>query len=76
MLLKIKEIEYADDKLLGEGWFGAVYKGRCSSYQGEIAVKKVKIDYIDQETKEDELKNLNHPNVVRLFDTASDNSYR
>lgn len=72
---KIGAFEYVEKNILGQGTFGFVYDGRCSCH-GRVAIKKVAIDHIDQETKEDELMNLNHPNVVRLYHIESDNSFR
>mmetsp|Transcript_24701 Transcript_24701/g.68893 ORF Transcript_24701/g.68893 Transcript_24701/m.68893 type:complete len:332 (+) Transcript_24701:96-1091(+) len=62
-----------DDKVVGEGTFGTVYRARCVRTGQAVAVKKIK-------TLDDEgvpstairevavLKNATHPNIVRLHD--------
>ena len=72
-MVKIGEIELDETKAnkLGEGAFGAVYKGRCCcsdpTHGDIIAVKKVNVDYLSIELMEDVLEKLKHDNIVRLF---------
>jgi serine/threonine protein kinase len=58
------EIEFNSQVLLGRGGFGSVFPG---TFQGrEVAIKRVElINATDNE--EEALKQLDHPNIVKLF---------
>ena len=64
-------------KILGKGSFATVFEGT----QGEtrIAVKRIEIERCDAteiRREEENLKKLNHPNVIRLLDAWSDDLFK
>ena len=51
------------DKLIGRGQYGQVYRG---TYEGsKVAIRRVLTDGVDREYEE--MKKLNHPNVLKLL---------
>ena len=58
------EIQFNKEVLIGKGGFGSVFPG---TFQGrKVAVKRVElINATDNE--EEALKQLDHPNIVKLF---------
>lgn len=71
----IKDI-YQFSKVIGHGSFGKVYKAKMQGTKELRAIKaipKEKISDTEQFKNEVEtLKTLDHPNVVKLFETFSD----
>jgi serine/threonine protein kinase len=63
-----------EEKAIGEGTYGAVYKGRCAQSGRLIAVKKMKPVHDEEGVPSTAirevatLKNADHPNVVKLLD--------
>lgn len=63
-----------DKVLLGEGTYGKVFKVRCRGNRQDVAIKEMKIDTQDEGIPATAirevalLKELNHPNIVRLLD--------
>lgn len=61
---------------LGEGSFGSAFKAKCKTTQIERAVKSIEIKNVKNPARfEREIniaKQLDHPNVVRLFETFRD----
>lgn len=62
---------------IGEGAYGVVYKARDSSNNQKVAIKKIRLEHcedgIPQTTLREIsfLKELDHPNVVKLLDIVS-----
>jgi cyclin-dependent kinase len=58
---------------LGEGTFGVVYKARDRESGEDVAVKKIRLESEDEGVpctairEISVLKELNHPNIVRLY---------
>lgn len=75
-LVKIGIIEYDENSPeLGHGTFGCVYQGKCCPEHGDIAVKRVLLDCLDEENDKDKLGGelLKHSNyVVKLFHVEDD----
>ncbi len=70
-------IQFSRNHFLDSGGYGHVLLGRCESSNAEVVVKRIqsfKQVVIDRELKA--LQNLNHPNIVKFFDSASDADYR
>ncbi len=66
---KLAEIEFDPKDVLGDGGYGTVFSGM---YKGQkVAVKIVRLNNTD-ESEEHILKQLNHPNIVKLFHVESD----
>ncbi|XP_057373274.1 death-associated protein kinase 1-like [Daphnia carinata] len=73
------------EKLLGEGGFGMVYKGKLWDSYGrifkgifrgrEVAVKRILIDRADKREEEAMLK-LDHPNIVKLLHCEKDQDFK
>ena len=66
--------EVLEKSLLGEGTCGKVYKARSSTTGDSVAMKQMKLDTLEEGVPSTAireialLKELNHPNVVRLLD--------
>lgn len=57
---------------LGTGGFGSVFKGK---YKGRpVAVKRVWVQNCNR-NEEEAMKQLNHPNIVKLFHCESDKDF-
>ena len=70
---QIRAIAFDPKIRLGQGGYSSVFAGTWKNQ--EIAVKRV--ESIDTEDKEENaLKQLTHPNVVKLLDVESDNSFK
>ena len=77
-----RKIKCKDDKLLGCGSFGQVYRGFCMNNKLTMAVKKVYIDRasksmeeVNQINKEYELlAELKHPNIVTYYGFHTDSN--
>ena len=70
----IKE-RYEITQLLGEGGMSFVYKAIDKQLQRTVAIKTLKPVYVEQEKFVERFKreaqtaaNLNHPNIVQIFD--------
>ena len=67
---------YAIESLLGEGGMGAVYRGRDTRLQREVAVKVLRGDLLDDEARARLLREarnaaaLNHPGIVAVYDSG------
>jgi serine/threonine protein kinase len=63
-----------EDKSVGEGTYGCVYKARCSQTGRVVAIKKMKPEHEDEGVPSTAirevavLKETDHPNVVKLLD--------
>lgn len=68
------QYEILEKSLLGEGTYGKVYKARCNQSGEAVAIKQMKLDSQDEGVPSTAireialLKELAHPNVVRLLD--------
>ncbi|MBI3245340.1 MAG: serine/threonine protein kinase [Deltaproteobacteria bacterium] len=66
---------YEVEELIGYGGMGAVYRARDTTTSREVAIKMLRTDalhdkaYVARFTNESKnLRRVNHPNVVRIFD--------
>lgn len=57
------EIQFDKDDRLGNGGYGSVFSGKFKNR--DVAVKRVEL--IHATDNEEALKQLDHPNVVKLF---------
>ncbi len=70
-------LEYDRGKMLGKGTFGKVYLGTWGENRQPVAVKRLLTDDAKaSENEERALKNLNHPNIIKLFDVQGDSDFR
>jgi len=61
------------DVLLGKGSCGSVYR---RTFRGDhVAVKKVQLVDLDKR-EEEAMRELSHPNVIRLFDTREEGEFK
>lgn len=59
---------------LGQGGQGSVFPGE---FEGrEVAVKRVAVFRLRNNNEEEALKQLNHPNIVKLFHCAADANFK
>ena len=58
---------------LGEGGYGAVFQGKFNGIK--VAVKRVELLKV-VENEELALKQLDHPNVIKLLHSESDNDFK
>jgi len=74
---RILDEEYEVLGPLGEGGYGQVYLVRHTKMKLQRAMKIIPVNSQNEEEKTDEeielLKNLDHPNIVKLFEYFSDN---
>jgi serine/threonine protein kinase len=63
------EIQYNSKDKLGEGGFGSVFFGRFNGHQ--VAVKRVDVTKVN-DNEEKVLKQLDHPNIIKLFHSEID----
>lgn len=78
---KIQDYYKLDQKLLGEGAFGKVYKAESLALRVNRAVKQLYKNKIEEQevvrlmTEINLLKNLDHPNIVKLYEVFEDDDY-
>lgn len=72
-----KKLTIHRDKDLGRGGFGSVYLGtwKKENQLVNVAVKRVLLNDSNQH-EENNLKKLNHPNVVKLLDVLEDLDFK
>lgn len=76
--IKTETIQFSRTHFLASGGYGSVYLGRCESSE-VVVIKRVQLSHgsrakaIDRELTA--LTNLDHPNIVRFFDSASTNDF-
>ena len=59
---------------LGQGRFGSVFPGK---YKGrQVAVKRVQLYLVSDIEEIDALQRLDHPNIVKLFYSESDENFK
>ena len=63
------ENRYQQDKKVGSGTFGTVYKARDKKTLDVVAIKKVYQDKNYKNRELDILRMLNHPNVLSMKDS-------
>ncbi len=70
------EIQFDSRIPLGQGGYGSsVFPGTFQ--RSQVAVKEVRlINTTNDEDAENILKQLNHPNIVKLLHFCSDNNYK
>ena len=75
----IKDDYKIDPNIIGEGSFGIVKKGRSKQTGEKVAIKMIakrtmtEEDNIGLQTEIDILKQVDHPNIVKLYDVYEDN---
>ena len=64
------------EKVLGSGGFGVVYQGFWGSTP--VAIKRLQLIHVESNEKKEEeaLRNLKHPNVIKMFHAESDANFR
>jgi serine/threonine-protein kinase/endoribonuclease IRE1 len=63
--------------VLGRGGFGIIFNGFLGPNREPVAVKRLMLEDVDGSEKEEEaLRNLKHPNVVKLHHVQNDSSFR
>jgi serine/threonine protein kinase len=68
--------KYVLSQILGEGTYGIVYKATGKSNNKTYAIKKIKIEDTDEGIPSttlreiNSLKELDHPNIVKLLDVV------
>jgi serine/threonine protein kinase len=71
------EISYETSRVVGNGSFGVVYQARCRENDEVVAIKKVLQDKRFKNRELQIMKELDHPNVVKLihsfYHTTEDN---
>jgi hypothetical protein len=77
---RTETIQFSRTHFLTAGGYGSVYLGRCEKSGSDIiVVKRVqrlegsRAEAIDRELTA--LQKLNHPNIVKFFDSASTNDF-
>merc|ERR1719217_890631 len=74
------EREYEREAKLGEGTYGVVYKARKIASQEVVAMKQIRLDHEEEGVPSTAireislLKELTHPNVVKLLDVYCANA--
>jgi hypothetical protein len=74
--IDIRNIQFSRDHVLGEGGFAIVYLGL---WRGEIAaIKRINTSKFTPEEieREMELKNFNHRNIVKFYDSEEDDDFK
>ncbi|KAK4005036.1 hypothetical protein OUZ56_006760 [Daphnia magna] len=70
-------MDYNKKEVLGEGCSACVFRG---TFNGEkVAVKRIQNFYLDEinnEREENTMRNLNHPNVLKLLDVQQDQNFK
>lgn len=65
-----------EEKAVGEGTYGSVYKGRCALTKRTVAVKKMKSEHEEEGVPSTAIREVavlrgcEHPNVVKLLDVC------
>jgi serine/threonine protein kinase len=72
-------IQFSREHFLDSGGYGHVYLGRCERSNSEVVIKRMqwhgenREEIIDRELTA--LQNLSHPNIVKFFDSSSDDDF-
>ena len=62
-------------KVLGTGGYGTVFDGFWDSIP--VAIKRLELVRVDSTEKEEEaLRNMKHPNVIKMYHAESDSNFR
>ncbi|XP_057374368.1 serine/threonine-protein kinase/endoribonuclease IRE1-like [Daphnia carinata] len=67
-----KKITLKRNAALGEGAYGSVFRGEFEGRQ--VAVKRILLNKFN-ENEEESLRKLDHPNIIKLFHSESDNEF-
>ena len=68
-------------KPIGKGKFAVVYRAKRVSDDEVVALKRINVDSVDDKARDKCLKevgflqSLDHPNIVKLYQTFEDHSY-
>jgi serine/threonine protein kinase len=68
-----RKITFDRSNRLGEGGYGSVFLGKFNGK--EVAVKKVELHKV-VENEELALKQLDHPNIIKLLHSESDKDFK
>jgi serine/threonine protein kinase len=68
-----RKITFDRSNRLGEGGYGSVFLGKFNGK--EVAVKKVELHKV-VENEELALKQLDHPNIIKLLYSESDKNFK
>jgi serine/threonine protein kinase len=67
-------IEHDREVPLKQGGYGSVFPGK---YKGrQVAVKRVQLHLVSKIEEIDALQRLDHPNIVKLFYSESDENFK
>jgi hypothetical protein len=78
-LVTVGTIQFSREHFLDCGGYGSVYLGRCERSTSNVVIKRMqwhggnRKGVIDRELTA--LQNLNHPNIVKFFDSSSDDDF-
>jgi serine/threonine protein kinase len=67
------QFEYNRNEPLGEGGYGTVFRGKFDGRQ--VAVKRVNLEKAS-DNEEIILQQLDHPNIIKLFHSESDDNFK
>jgi serine/threonine protein kinase len=68
------QIEYDREVPLGQGGYGSFFPGKYNGRQ--VAVKRVQLYLVSDIEEIDALQRLDHPNIVKLFYSESDENFK
>ena len=68
------QIEYDREVPLGQGGYGSIFPGKYNGRQ--VAVKRVQLHLVSDIEEIDALQRLDHPNIVKLFYSESDENFK
>lgn len=65
------------DRIIGEGHQGIVFECKVSRENKPVAIKRIQLINVNSnENGEEALRQLCHPNVIKLIDAVSDKHFR
>ena len=70
------EIHCDTRKLLGRGGFAFVFEGTWGEISLRVAVKRIPLTHQANQRESENLKKLNHPNVIKLFHVERNLDFR
>jgi serine/threonine protein kinase len=69
-IFSFSRMDFNKDVVLGKGSYGTVYRGTL-----DVAVKRVHQDHLDKR-EEEAMRELSHPNVIRLLETRKESEFK
>lgn len=67
-------MECNKDSMLGQGAYAVVYPGKWAGQK--VAVKRIQLVDLLTDREESSMRDLNHPNILKLFDVVKDKSFK